>query len=131
MNFIKDYSNFNLSNNSVNENSNPIVSWTMYDDYKITNIDKFDTYISTNNMDELVNMLVYMIYITIEPKNISDVFFQLDEVNFINKTKETIQIPIGIDLTNVGLDDITKSDTIETLAFISLNSEKMIFGLIN
>lgn len=124
MNFIKKYSNFNSSNESVDENSNKIVSWRISDDYKITNIDKFDTYVSTNNIDELVNMLVYMIYITIEPQNISNVFFQLDELNFINKANETTKIPIGIDLTNVGLDETTKSDSIETLSFISLNSEK-------
>lgn len=124
INFIEKYSSTNSSNKSVNENSNSIVSWTIFNDYKITNIDKFNTYISTNNINELVNMLVYMIYKTIEPQNISNVFFQLDELNFINKAKETVKIPIGIDLTNVGLDETTKSDTIETLGFISLNNEK-------
>lgn len=123
MNFLEKYSNLSSSNKSVEENSNKIVSWVIDDNYTIFEIDKFNTYIATNNINELVNMLVFMIYKTIEPKNISKIFFQQDELDFINKAKETIKISIGIDLANAGLDETTKTDAIETLGFISLNDE--------
>ena len=125
MNFLEKYSNLSSSSNkSVEENSNKIVSWVIDDNYTIFDIDKFNTYIATNNINELVNMLVFMIYKTIEPKNISKIFFQQDELDFTNKAKETIKISIGIDLANAGLDETTKTDAIETLEFISLNDEK-------
>jgi hypothetical protein len=123
---LKIDSDFDSSINSVKENKNKIVSWKIFPDYNISNIDKLSTYIITNNLNELINMLVYMIYKIIEPKNISKIFFQKDELDFINKTTplDIIKTSIGIDFNNIELDEKSKINVVETLAFISLNDEK-------
>lgn len=123
---LKIDSDFDSSINSVKENKNKIVSWKIFPDYNISNIDKLSTYIITNNLNELINMLVYMIYKIIEPKNISKIFFQKDELDFINKASplDIIKTSIGIDFNNIELDEKSKINVVETLAFISLNDEK-------
>lgn len=124
MYLLNKYSDFNSSINSVKENTNKIVSWNIVPEYKITNIDKLDTYIITNEMNSLMQMLAYMIYKIIEPYNISEIFFKKGKLNFFDKDNNIIETFIGVDLNNVELDETSKINVLESLSYISMNDEK-------
>ena len=128
MKFIGSNSNsdYNLITKSVNENKDLIVSWKIMNNIEIKNIDDLNTWIITNNLNDLVNMLVFMIYDKISKSNISDVFFKKVNLEFINKTDETINVSqfIGINLEYDGFDKETKINIIDTLGFIQVNPEQ-------
>lgn len=91
MKFIESNSDFDSGTKSVKENVNLIVSWKIIDELEIKNIDDLNTWISTNNLNELVNMLVYMIYEKISKPNVSDVFFKKVNLEFVDKDDITIK----------------------------------------
>ena len=67
MKFISSYSDYNSVSNSINENSDGILTWMIKESLIIKEIDDMNTYVITNNLGELINMLVYMIYEKIYP----------------------------------------------------------------
>lgn len=120
--FIEKYSDYDEKSKSIEENKSKIVSWMFEDKLVINNIDDIDTYIITNNLNELINMLVYMIYEKIT--NVQDVFFTKMDLNYINKNDSTDNKieKIGIDLDYIELNDTTKINIKNTLDFIKKNS---------
>lgn len=128
MKFIESNSDFDSGTKSVKENVNLIVSWKIIDELEIKNIDDLNTWISTNNLNELVNMLVYMIYEKISKPNVSDVFFKKVNLEFVDKDditiKKTQEVGIDLDLDYIGLDEETKINIIDTLDFIQVNPEQ-------
>jgi hypothetical protein len=117
---------------SIKENPNKIGSFVILIDYQlnIVNYDEFsdnsknvnyDSYIISNNLGELVNMLVYTLYEKIN--NISDVFFEKKDLTFIEPVNTIINKNIGIDLNIDVLDETTKKNIKNTLDFIKDNPE--------
>lgn len=129
MKFIKEYSDFTMiddeASSSIKENTNKIVSWPIKNELEINNIDKVDSYLITNNLNGLIKVLVYTIYEKIKSSNISDVFFDSKNLEFINiKNKSEIKEKlIGVDFENYKLDEISKNNIIETLGIIKINNE--------
>ena len=123
MKFIKKYSIHD--DDSIKENMNKIVSWKIENEFKIKDIDDVEMYIITNNLSELINMLIYMIYEKIKNDKISDVFFKKIDLNMVNlKDDTTIINSIGINLNYDGIDEVSKTNIIETLNFIQVNPEQ-------
>ena len=126
MDIIKNNSDYNTDNNSVNESDDKIVSWKIVNDsFKINNINDVESYIITNNLGELINMLVYSIYEVLKVKNnnninISDAFFGMVDLNINGRNQEKI----GIDLNYNGIDDKTKKNIEYTLDFIQNNPKE-------
>ena len=115
MDFIKDHSDYDQGTNSVKESDDKIVSWKIFNEsFVIDSINNVQSYIITNNLGELINMLVYSIYEVLENENISNSFF--GKVNLI--IKGGTQEEIGIDLDYSGIDDKTKKNIRDTLSFI-------------
>lgn len=121
-----NYAKSNSTDNSIEENPEKTVSWKIIKDYEFDDIDKFDTYIITNNLNQLVNMLTYMIYEKIKPDDISEVFFSKKDLDFTKKTDSTAKITksIGISLENINLDSKSKISVEESLDVIQANSEQ-------
>jgi len=126
MKFIESNTNSDSINNYVKQNADLIVSWKIVDELEIKSIDGLNTWISTNNLNELVNMLVFMIYEKISKPNISDVFFKKVDLEFVDKGDPTIKKTheIGIDLNYVILDKESKINIVDTLGFIQVNPEQ-------
>jgi len=126
MKMIENYSYYDKSTNSVEENDDKIVSWQMGNILEIKDINKFEPYIITNNLNELIKMLVFMIYEKIKENKISDVFFKKLDLTLQNLKVPTEKITksIGIDLNYNGLDETSKTNIIDTLGFIQVNPEQ-------
>lgn len=126
MDFIKNISDYNSSENSVKENSNLIVSWMIEDDLIFNDVGEANTYIITNNLKELVNMIVYAIYEKVSM--VSDIFFNNDKLQIINAngSGEVIddEDDIGINLDNIEMDKNTVINIKNTLDIIQANPEQ-------
>jgi hypothetical protein len=92
MKFIGKNSDYDSANNSVRENTDKIVSWKIEntDKFLIKNIDEIESYIITNNLGELINMLVYVIYEKIFNEKILDDFISRNDPLSQVCTKEYI-----------------------------------------
>jgi hypothetical protein len=120
-------SDFDSTNNSIKENADNIVSWMIKDKFEIKDIDDMNTYIITEKLTELINIIIYMIYEKInQSPEISNTFFDKQNLIFVNEKNpsETKNIYFGIDLENVGLDKLSKTNIEETLDVIRSNPEQ-------
>jgi hypothetical protein len=128
MKFIGKNSDYDSANNSVSENTDKIVSWKIEntDKFLIKNIDEIESYIITNNLGELINMLVYVIYEKIFNEKISDAFFKETTLNFINSSGAKFNSDIGVKLSKYDdkLDKVSKKNIEDTLGFIRVNPVK-------
>lgn len=129
MKFLKtnNVSDFDTTNNSIKENIDHIVSWMIKDKLEIKDIDDMNTYIITEKLTDLINIIVYMIYKKINQNpEITDIFFDKQNLTFVNEKNpsETKNINLGIDLENIELDKTTKTNIEETLDVIHSNPEQ-------
>ena len=128
--FIKQYSNVD-NNNKVLEDAELVAKYFFEDDLKITEID-FCTYLLTNNLGEIVNLIVCLIYSKIIKDNaLMDIFFSnstnnsltLYEIGTINTQINNI-IKVGIDLEAYPIDSKYKKNIFDTLEFIKTNENE-------
>lgn len=125
MDAIKNWSDYD-ANSGVKENSEIIVSWSIEDNFEMDpqNIDKFEQPIITNNLNMLINALVFVIYEKIKNPLISNAFFEQNKIIFVNNNDGTEkEFEIGINLNDYGLDLSSINNMQKTLEIIQLNAE--------
>ena len=127
---MKDFENkSDFENNSIKENNKIIATYNIEESLKIDKLE-LTSYIITTNLDELVNLLVYLIYIKLveSTENYSDCFFYLKTKEFdlinIEDNSDIIKKKIGIDLEDYEINETYKKNIIETLSFISVNNKE-------
>lgn len=105
MELIKD--NSDMNGEEVKESDNKTVVWAMKDKVSINDIVIKEPYIITNNLSELINMLVYFLCeFIIKNDDIVDSFFNTDY------------------LDNYNIDDASKKNIRNTLQFIKKNDDE-------
>lgn len=123
---LSNYSDWDNTNKSVRENPDLVVTWGIEDYLKFDSIDNIESYIITKNLDELINLLVNIIYKKISNENISNLFFEKNKIQFINRNDNTdiVEEEIGIQLEGYGLDEKTITNINNSLSFIFANLEE-------
>ena len=136
--FVKNYSLIDDTTNKVEGDKGLVAKFCIGDELTIDRVD-FCTYLLTNNLNEIVNLYMYIIYhkITKDPE-LNGIFFSKSDNyklnmydNITNIIVET-NILTGIDLTDYSIDDKYKTNIFDTLQFIKSNEkEKMNYILDN
>jgi hypothetical protein len=131
--YILKYSETDVSGQKVEEGDKKVTKYYFAKKLEISNID-FSTYLITNNLSELINLIVYLIYEKIKSNkdNLIDVFFggkrtKLDIYNVTTGTKKKYDDDeLGIEFDEYAIDEKYKKNVLDTLAFLkSDEQEKM------
>lgn len=116
---------------SINESEDRIAKYYFANELKILSID-FSTYLITNNLSELVNLIVYLIYYKIKSRpDIIDLFFGVEKTSELTSYKigsspntPKYKKEIGINFDGYQLDEKYKKNILDTLAFLKTDEQE-------
>ena len=153
INYIKNYSSVTISSSNTKINSGPknIATYHFKPTLNISQID-FSTYILTNNLGELVNLIVHLIYKSFVSKtDLLNLFFEKEKRHSITLYNTSIFDPtlpsststststptststlptikkdfdLGINLENYGINEKYEKNIFNTLAFLNSDSKE-------